>query len=72
LTFSKDLELSDIILEKKIFKDNVVCQKILKEIIVQYIYQNDVDFKTRQMVSEKLKIPMQTQRTIQNIKGTKK
>ena len=72
LTFSKELELSDIILEKKVFKDNVVCQKILKEIVVQYIYQNDVDFKTRQMVSEKLEIPMKTQRTIQNIKGTKK
>jgi GTPase SAR1 family protein len=72
LTFSKEFELSDIILEKKVFKDNVVCLKILKEIIVQYIYLNDVDFKTRQMVSEKLKIPMQTQRTIQNIKRTKK
>ncbi len=71
LTFSKDMELSDIIFEKKVFKDNVVCQKILKEIVVQYIYQNDIDFKTRQMVSEKLGIAMQTQRRIQSVKRTK-
>lgn len=41
------------------FKGNVVCDRILKEIVVQHIYMFPVDYKDKQRISEILKLPME-------------
>ena len=46
------------------FKGNVVCKRILQEIIIQHIYMHQVNYKEKQIISEVLEVPMATQRAL--------
>ena len=41
------------------FKGNVVCDRILKEIVIQHIYMFPVDYKDKQKISAHLNLPME-------------
>lgn len=69
-----ELQFQKLINQKKLeslaeeFKSNVVCKRILQEIVVQYIYMYPVGYKEKQFISDKLDIPMADQR----LKGTQR
>jgi hypothetical protein len=41
------------------FKDNVLCDRILKEIVVQHIYMFPVEYRDKQKISSYLNLPME-------------
>ncbi|MCK4752146.1 MAG: toll/interleukin-1 receptor domain-containing protein [Planctomycetes bacterium] len=47
------------------FKGNIVCDRILKEIVIQHIYMHYVDYKDKQRVSQILGIPVSSQRLLE-------
>ena len=62
LQFEKGLDLKKIEkLHLKFSKNsrNRVCNRLLKHIIIRYYYMHDIDFRTRQQLSDKLNIPLQ-------------
>lgn len=44
------------------FSGNVVCRRILQEIVIQHIYMHAVGYKEKQRISQVLGLPMSTQR----------
>lgn len=41
------------------FENNIVCGRILKEIMVQHIYMHHIDYKEKQQISEILNLPIE-------------
>lgn len=59
LDFHKRIDfkkLSDLVAE---FKGNAVCDRILKEIVVQHVYMFPVDYKDKQKISSCLSVPIE-------------
>ena len=46
------------------FKNNIVCDRILKEIVIQHLYMHHVDYKDKQKISQTLRIPISSQRLL--------
>ena len=53
------------------FKDNIVCERILKEFVVQHVYMHYVRYKDKQRISGILNIPLVTQLSIQSMQEMK-
>ncbi|MHB8390159.1 MAG: TIR domain-containing protein [Acidobacteriaceae bacterium] len=47
------------------FKSNVTCHRLLQEVVVQHIYMHHVDYKEKQLIAERLRLPIATQRSIE-------
>ena len=48
----------------QVFKDNVVCQRLMKEFIIQHMYMYPVIYQVKQQLSELLDIPIDKQRKL--------
>ena len=72
LEFNKNIPKNEI--ESFINQNNKndISIRLLQEIVIQHMYFNHVEYKDRQWISSKLKLPIKTQRRIQeNIQQTK-
>ena len=45
---------------------NKIAQRLLQELVIQHLYLNHVEYKDRQWISDKLKMPIQEQRLLQS------
>jgi len=66
LEFSKEIPKPEIEDLFKSQENNPFTQRLLKEIIVQHLYLNSVDYKDRHWISSKLSIPIKKQLMIQS------
>lgn len=64
LHFNKKVDIAKIAEMNQSFKDNVVCQRLMKEFIIQHMYMYPVGYKIKQQISELLDIPMDKQRKL--------
>ncbi|EPP5594418.1 TIR domain-containing protein [Vibrio cholerae] len=62
LQFNRTLKVDSISKCKENLKDNPVCIRILKEMVIQHIYMFPVEYKEKQQLSELLGISIQGQR----------
>ncbi len=65
LEFTKEIpkkELESVYLE---FSGNPIAQRLLQELVIQHLYMNEVEYRDRQWISSKLKLPVRTQRLLQ-------
>lgn len=62
LQFNKSINIEHISNSVKELKDNQVCLRILKEMVIQHIYLFPVDYKEKQQLSQLLGISVQGQR----------
>ncbi len=65
LHFNKKIDMNSISNCVETFKDNPVCTRILKELVVQHVYMFPVDYKEKQKLSDLLDIPMKGQQLAQ-------
>uniref|UniRef100_UPI0040477B6C NACHT domain-containing protein n=1 Tax=Shewanella baltica TaxID=62322 RepID=UPI0040477B6C len=61
LQFNKSLKIQSVAKCKEKLKDNPVCTRILKEMVVQHIYMFPVDYKEKQQLSDLLDISIKGQ-----------
>lgn len=66
LQFLKKIDVKSLQDLSDEFDGNVVCHRILKEIVTQHLYMHHVEFRDKQRISEVLSIPMKSQRLIQS------
>jgi len=59
LDFHKNIDYEVLDSLNKEFKGNVLCDRMLKEIVVQHIYMFPVDYKNKQRISASLDLPME-------------
>ncbi|TLM76084.1 TIR domain-containing protein [Microbulbifer harenosus] len=71
LQFNKTLKTESIESTAEKLKDNPVCKRILKEMVIQHTYMFPVDYKTKQQLSERLGISVQGQRLMDQRKRGK-
>lgn len=71
LQFKKELNFKKLRTQYEEFKSNPVCQRILKEIVIQHTYMFPIDYKERQQISESLGLSIQGQRLMGLEKKTK-
>lgn len=62
LQFNKSISIEHISNCVKELKDNQVCLRILKEIVIQHIYMFPVEYKEKQQLSQLLGVSVQGQR----------
>ncbi len=62
IQFNKNLDIQEIIKLNKKFSNNTVCQRLMKQFIIQHIYMYPVPFKEKQQISEILGITLLKQR----------
>ncbi len=62
LHFNRNLEIRSISLTADKIKDNPVCTRILKEMVIQHTYMFPVNYKEKQQLAELLGIQVQGQR----------
>jgi len=65
LEFTKKIPkkaISDMYLN---LEGNPITQRLLQELIIQHLYLNYVEYQEMQWISDKLKLPIQTQRLLQ-------
>jgi hypothetical protein len=62
LQFNKSLNIESVSKCKEKLRDNPVCTRILKEMVIQHIYMFPVDYREKQQLSELLKISIKGQR----------
>ena len=68
LQFAKQMNVNQLEKLSFEFKHNIVCDRLLKEIVIQHIYMHHIDSKKKQQVSEKLGISVQKQILIESKK----
>lgn len=61
LQFNKTLDIKDVRAIAEDLRKNPVCERMLKEIVIQHIYMFPVDFRLKQKIAETLKIPVEDQ-----------
>ena len=71
LQFKKQLDFKKLRELTGEFRSNPICRRILKEIVVQYVYMFPVDYKDKQRLSATLGLPVQTQRLMDRQEKTK-
>lgn len=59
LDFHKKIDFKALSLLADEFKANAVCDRILKEIVIQHVYMFPVDYKDKQKISSFLSVPME-------------
>lgn len=64
LHFNKKIDIVKITEMNQVFKDNVVCQRLMKEFIIQHMYMYPVSYQVKQQLSELLDIPIDKQRKL--------
>ena len=62
LQFTRSVKISSIETVTEKLRNNPVCLRILKEMVIQHIYMFPVEYKTKQQLSELLDISVQGQR----------
>ncbi|MBY4675209.1 toll/interleukin-1 receptor domain-containing protein [Marinobacterium arenosum] len=62
LKFSRSLDVQKIEMSTRKLKDNPVCSRILKEMVIQHIYMFPVDYKVKQQLANLLSISVRGQR----------
>lgn len=71
LQFTRVLSITTIEETLEKLKNNAVCTRILKEIVIQHIYMFPVDYQIKQKLSELLKITVMGQRLMDQKKAKK-
>ena len=71
LQFTRVLNITTIEQTLEKLKNNAVCSRILKEIVIQHIYMFPVDYQIKQQLSELLKITVMGQRLMDQKKAKK-
>lgn len=71
LQFTRVLNIATIEQTLEKLKNNAVCSRILKEIVIQHIYMFPVDYQIKQQLSELLKITVMGQRLMDKKKAKK-
>lgn len=71
LQFTRVLNISTIEQTLEKLKNNAVCSRILKEIVIQHIYMFPVDYQIKQQLSELLEITVMGQRLMDQKKAKK-
>lgn len=71
LQFKRSLHIPSIEQTKEKLKNNPVCLRILKEMVIQHIYMFPVDYKEKQQLSSMLGISIRGQRLMDNKKAGK-
>lgn len=66
LEFTKKIPQKEIIELYSGLQSNPIARRLLQEIVVQHLYLNHVEFRDRQWISEKLSLPMDSQRILQD------
>ena len=61
LQFNKTLDIKGVRAIAEDFRKNPVCERMLKEIVIQHIYMFPVDYRLKQQIAETLKIPVEDQ-----------
>ena len=61
LQFNKSLDAKSVKQLSEEFMKNPVCERLLKEIVIQHIYMYPVEYKEKQKIAEILNIPMADQ-----------
>ena len=62
IQFNKKLDIQEIVKLNRMFRNNAVCQRLMKQLIIQHIYMYPVSFKEKQQISEILGIELLKQR----------
>lgn len=62
IQFNKKLDIQEIVKLNRLFRNNAVCQRLMKQLIIQHIYMYPVSFKEKQQISEILGIELLKQR----------
>jgi len=71
LHFKRNLEIQSVTATSEKIKNNPVCTRILKEMIIQHTYMFPVDYKEKQQLSELLNLSVKGQRLLDREKRTK-
>jgi len=66
MEFKKKIPKKELSILYTKFEENKIAQRLLQELVIQHLYLNHVEYKDRQWISEKLKMPIQNQRLIQS------
>lgn len=69
LQFNKNLDAKTVQELAHEFKNNPTCERLLKEIVIQYIYMFPVDYKRKQKIADILGIPVSGQLILERKKG---
>ncbi|MDD4962299.1 MAG: TIR domain-containing protein [Gallionella sp.] len=64
LHFNSDFNIRSITKTADFVKNNAVCTRILKEMVIQHTYMFPIEYKEKQKLAELLKIPVQGQRVM--------
>lgn len=65
LEFNKEIPKKEIVSFFEKHKNNEINKRLLKEIVIQFLYLNPVEYRDRQWISSKLELPIETQRKLQ-------
>ncbi len=65
LQFMKKVSEESIKFLSNEFRSNPVCERILKEIVIQHIYMHHIGYKEKQKLSEILELPITIQRKLE-------
>ena len=71
LQFMKKFDVPKIGKLYQQFHDNPACGRVLKEIVVQYIYMHHVGYKEKQQISEAIGLPIDSQLYLERTKSLK-
>jgi hypothetical protein len=71
LQFNKRLNMDTVANSVREFKDNAVCMRILKEIVIEHIYMFPVDYQDKQKLSNILNLSMKGQRLMDHKRAIK-
>ncbi|WP_133510145.1 TIR domain-containing protein [Candidatus Thiosymbion oneisti] len=63
--FTKVVDIKSLRKLTNSFDNNIVCNRMLKELVVQHIYMHHVDYRKKQQIAEALGIPVKGQRSIE-------
>ncbi len=66
LQFNKTLNIQEIIKLNEMFSNNVVCLRLMKQLVIQHMYMYPLDYKLKQQVAEKLDIKIKKQRWLES------
>jgi len=72
LEFKKELPKKMIESMVKDFGDNILCNRMLQEIVVQHLYMHYLEYDEKQWVASTLKIPVASQQLIETHKKIKR
>ena len=72
LQFEKKLDIDKVVKLHSSFNENPICSRFLRHVVVRHLHRHNVDFRKRQKLADKLKIPIQMQRSLQGSQNESK